>query len=229
MIKELSQSLLFGGLMFGAASVGFAQDSDCRDFRIEGSSIVLESEINGVESARLAMFQGVVSNAELLRLDFSTSQLCIQPKSGSVITDETWSSLVINEELEEIAVVAFLDGSYEIPVRVDLEYQTELLIVRSVGEDIGLTEMEFLSDNSGVGAEDFFSEEIGFLQVGDTEFNGLFAEVPRYGIAYDHYDKFGQSPLPPARASLGSIGLGVLRDSVVTIDFDAEKIAITKP
>lgn len=229
MIKTLSQNLLLGALVCGAAVNSFAQESDCQNFRIEGTSIVLEGELKGNQAASIAMFKDSVSDTELLRLDFIGSQLCIDSKVDSSVGDQAWSSLIVNEELEEIVVVAFLDGSYEIPLRLDLEYQAELLLVRSAGEDIGLTEMEFLSDNSGVGAEDFFSEEIGFLQVGDTEYDGLFAEVPRYGIAYDHYENQNTSSVSAARTSRGSIGMGVLRDSKVIIDFGAEKIAIVKP
>jgi hypothetical protein len=87
---------------------------------------------------------------------------------------------VVNLQIDELTITASIDGSYNTLLRIDLNFEPELRIDRQIGENIRLTEMEYLSDNSSVEAEDFFAEEIGILEDGSAELVGFFAEVPRY-------------------------------------------------
>lgn len=225
-----SQSFLLGAFLSCVAVSGFAQEGDCQGFRSQGNTLVLENDFNGLESANMASLIGSAQDStELLLFDFSSNQLCIAPANEMDMGDSSWAMLSWNEDAEEVAVTGFLDGSYQLPLRLDLSYQSELLVERTVGEDIGLTDMEFLSDNSGVGAEDFFSEEIGFLKIGSMELDSLFAEVPRYGISYEHYSGVNVDSIDESNLTRGSLGMGVLRDYVLVVDPDQSRIALIAP
>ncbi|MFK7863334.1 MAG: hypothetical protein AB8B95_03805 [Pseudohongiellaceae bacterium] len=225
----IRQFFLCSSLFITAVSSGFAQEGDCRSFRTEGVLLVLETELGGLPQANLSDLLETLSETDVLLVNFASSELCITPLSQTAVEGAAWAPLYWNSAIDEVAVVGMLDGSYEVPLRLDFEYQGELLLERTVGEDIGLTEMEFLSDNSGVGAEDFFSEEIGYLAIGDTELNGLFAEVPRYGIAYDHYSEInGESP-SDSDLSHGSLGIDALQDHVLVVDAKGNRAALISP
>lgn len=224
-LAALALSFLLIGNVLGA-------ENDCQSFRIQGSSLLIEgsdllveSNSSTLKSGSLASLGTGVSGAEIIVIDFPKSQICVLDKSEAGPAN---GGLVVNSELDELAIAASIDGSYDVLLRLDLNFESELLIERVIGEDIGLTEMEFLSDNSGVGAEDFFAEEIGFLDVGGTELDGLFAEVPRYGISYNHYEGVDDTALGDTETTRGSLGLAVLRDIVLTIDFQGKGFAVNK-
>lgn len=201
-------------------------ENDCQSFRIQGSSLLIEGSDTTLVSGSLASLSTGVRGDEIVVIDFPKSQICVLHKSE---VGPINGGLVVNSELDELAIAASIDGNYDVLLRLDLNLESELLIERVIGEDIGLTEMEFLSDNSGVGAEDFFAEEIGFLEVGGTELEGLFAEVPRYGISYNHYEGADGTAFGDAEATRGSLGLAVLRDIVLTIDYKGRGFALNKP
>jgi hypothetical protein len=203
-----------------------AAENDCQSFRIQGSGILIEDNNSTLKSGSLASIALGVSAGEIVVVNFPKSEICVLDQSDAALSG---GALVVNSQIDELAIAASIDGSYDVLLRIDLNFESELLIDRRIGEDIGLTEMEFLSDNSGVGAEDFFAEEIGFLEVGGAELSGLFAEVPRYGISYNHYQGLDDSGLADTDTTRGSIGLAVLRDIVLTIDYQGKGFAVNKP
>lgn len=218
-LAALPISFLLIGSVIGA-------ENDCQSFRIQGSSLLIEGNSNNLKSGSLASLGGGISPGEIVVIDFPKSEICVLEESEPRATGGT---LIVNSELDELAIAASIDGSYDVLLRLDLNLESELLIERVVGEDIGLTEMEFLSDNSGVGAEDFFAEEIGFLEVGGTELDGLFAEVPRFGISYNHYEGSDETVLDDTNTTRGSLGLAVLRDVVLSLDYQGNGFAVDKP
>lgn len=212
-------SLFLNGSLLGA-------ETECAQFRIEGSNLLFEGNNNGLQSGSLAVLGNKLGKGELVRIDFPQSEICVieggELESGA-------AALVLNSEIDELAVSASIDGVYDLLLRLDLNLQTELLLERRIGEDLGLTEMEFLSDNSGVGAEDFFAEEIAFLEISGTELDALFAEIPRFGISYNHYEGLDNTALGDADITRGSLGLAVLRGLVLTIDYSLKALVLRQP
>lgn len=218
-LMALPISLLLIGEVLGA-------ENDCQSFRIQGNSLLIEGNSSSLKSGSLASLGDGISPGEIVVVDFPRSEICVLGESQPTVLG---SALIVNPELDELAIAASIDGSYDLLLRLDLNFESELLIERAVGEDIGLTEMEFLSDNSGVGAEDFFAEEIGFLEVEGAELDGLFAEVPRYGISYNHYAGDDAATIDESSTTKGSLGMAVLRDVVLSLDFPGKRFAINRP
>lgn len=206
-----------------------AAESVCQQFRIEGAGLVLAEELSRLDSGSLASLGDELESSQILVVNFPESEVCIVDQGENATESQAGSRLEINPQADEFAVAGLIDDSYDVLLRLDLNYQSELLLERIVGEDLGLTDMEFLSDNSGVGAEDFFAEEIGYLTLGSLELNGIFAEVPRYGISYDHYQGIQSGSDNIDNITNGSLGLEVLRDLILTIDFSARTVFFTTP
>jgi hypothetical protein len=114
---------------------------------------------------------------EIVVINFLKSEICVLGQGDAALSG---GALVVNLQKDELAITASIDGSYNTLLRIDLNFEPELRIDRQIGENIRLTEMEYLSDNSSVEAADFFAEEIGILEDGGAELVGFFAEVPRY-------------------------------------------------
>jgi hypothetical protein len=114
---------------------------------------------------------------EIVVINFLKSEICVLGQGDAALSG---GALVVNLQIDELAITASIDGSYNTLLRIDLNFEPELRIDRQIGENIRLTEMEYLSDNSSVEAADFFAEEIGILEDGGAELVGFFAEVPRY-------------------------------------------------
>jgi hypothetical protein len=114
---------------------------------------------------------------EIVVINFLKSEICVLGQGDAALSG---GALVVNLQKDELAITASIDGSYNTLLRIDLNFEPELRIDRQIGENIRLTEMEYLSDNSSVEAADFFAEEIGILEDGSAELVGFFAEVPRY-------------------------------------------------
>ena len=114
---------------------------------------------------------------EIVVINFLKSEICVLGQGDAALSG---GALVVNLQIDELTITASIDGSYNTLLRIDLNFEPELRIDRQIGENIRLTEMEYLSDNSSVEAEDFFAEEIGILEDGSAELVGFFAEVPRY-------------------------------------------------
>ncbi|MFT4887406.1 MAG: hypothetical protein ACJAS2_001125 [Pseudohongiellaceae bacterium] len=213
-------------ILFLLTGNALGAENGCQSFRIEGGSILVEGDNSILKSGSLASLGAEISRGEIVVIDFPKSEICVVAQGDPKITE---SALIVSTEIDELAIAASIDGSYDILLRLDLSFKSELLIERLIGEDIGLTDMEFLSDNSGVGAEDFFAEEIGFLEVGGTYLDGLFAEMPRYGISYDHYEGIDNAGLDDANTTRGSLGLAVLSDMVLILDYQGRGFAVNKP
>jgi len=226
MIKIRVSTLTALPILFLLIGNVLGAENDCQSFRIEGGSLLIEGDNNILKSGSLASLGAGISRGEIVVIDFPKSEICVLAQSEPKITE---GALVVNTEIDELAIAASIDGSYDVLLRLDLNFGFELLIERLIGEDIGLTDMEFLSDNSGVGAEDFFAEQIGILEVGGTDFDGLFAEVPRYGISYNHYEGIDNAGLVDTNTTRGSLGLAALRDMVLTLDYQGKGFAVNKP
>jgi hypothetical protein len=201
-------------------------ENGCQSFRIEGGNLLIRGDNNTLKYSSLASLAAEISRGEIVVIDFPKSEICVLAQSEPKLTE---AALVVNAQIDELAIAASIEGSYAVLLRLDLNFEFELLIERLTGEDIGLTDMEFLSDNSGVGAEDFFAEQIGHLKVGGTDLDGLFAEVPRYGISYNHYEGIDNAGLDDTNTTRGSLGLAALRDIVLTLDYQGKGFAVNKP
>lgn len=226
MIKIRVSTLTALPILFLLIGTVLGAENGCQSFRIEGGSLLIEGDNNILKSGSLASLGAGISRGEIVVIDFPKSEICVLAQSEPKITE---GALVVNTEIDELAIAASIDGSYDVLLRLDLNFGFELLIERLIGEDIGLTDMEFLSDNSGVGAEDFFAEQIENLEVGGTNLYGLFAEIPRYGISYNHYEGIDNVGLDDTNTTRGSLGLAALRDMVLTLDYQGKGFAVNKP
>lgn len=192
-----------------------AADETCQSFSLQGDEFVVEPSSSSLKTGSLATIVDGLEEGELLSVHFSSSEICIAI-SGVELAETNATRYVINLQAQELALLANISGSADVWLRLSPGYQSELLLDRVMGEEVGLTDMEFLSDNSGVGAEDFFAEQIEYLELGAETIDAPFAEVPRFGVEYAHYDPSVNQALPGFVATQGILGLDSLRDLTLT-------------
>jgi len=185
-------------------------DQSCQSFLLQGEKLVIGTPAGSLQSGSLAAIVTGLDESEQLLVDFPSSELCVS-QGTSDMTETDGARFVVNPNTEELAIEATLSGSTEIWLRLNPGYESELLLSRSVGEETGLTDMEFLSDNSGVGAEDFFAEQIDYLELGSYLVDAPFAEVPRYGVEYSHYDQAVNQGAEGFIPTQGILGLSLIR------------------
>jgi hypothetical protein len=187
-----------------------AAQGPCQAFLLQGDELVIDAPSGSLQSGSLAAMVGGLTVSQQLSVNFSSSQACVEQGAAELSPSDS-VRFVINEQAQELAIQVTIAGSTQLWLRLSPGYQSELLLDRSVGEDIGLTDMEFLSDNSGVGAEDFFAEQIDYLELGSHLVDAPFAEVPRYGVEYVHYDESVNQGLQGFVVTQGILGLDLLR------------------
>ena len=199
-----------------ASSVGMAAENGCHTFRLQDDELVFDQSVAGFESASLDALLEAISDDQQLVVDFAANELCLAP-AGVGLDRASAANYRINANQQELAVEAMIDGSVDLWLRISPAYESELLLVREIGEAIGLADMEFLSDNSGVGAEDFFAEQLLILEIGGFEIDAPFAEVPRFGVTYNHYQEGGGPSTAGAISTQGTLGYESLRN--LTLSF----------
>jgi hypothetical protein len=218
-IPELFNSSGLTGLLALAVLMPLqsaAADAACHSFLLQGEELIIDASSESLRSGSLARIISDLAANESLSVDFSAGQLCVEQAAPELAPSNS-TPFAINLLNEELAVTAVIAGSTEVWLRLSPGYQSELLLERSIGEEIGLTDMEFLSDNSGVGAEDFFAEQIDYLELGSLSLDAPFADVPRFGVEYAHYEQSVNRAVQGFVATQGTLGLDLL--SSLTVAF----------
>lgn len=213
---RFSKFVLFFVLSMNIQLSANAAEPVCQTFRVLGQEIQFNGDFAGISNGHLSSIVRELEDELLIEFNFSENQACLADNSG--LDASTAAAFVINTQIDELAVRASIDASVDVWLRIDLSYSEELILDRTVAEEIGLTDMEFLSDNSGVGAEDFFAEQVGFLVLGSSELDAPFAEVPRFGVEYNHYSPEDAANLGSGTETQGSVGLASLKMLSFTID-----------
>ena len=166
----------------------------------------------------------LVSSAEtdqLLQINFAEGQVCHITGDAFEASVDSAASYHVNETLGELVVQATVEG-YETWLRVDGDYDGELLLDRATAEELDLTSAEFLGDNSQLEASEFFVEFVGSLEVAALSLRNVETEIPALDSSYDHYSARG--PVPDAATveaeflAAGSLGGEILEDLVITLD-----------
>ena len=185
---------------------------------------------NGEGDVLVELLSAADANA-LLRVNFDDGEVCTV-QSGSVALDEaTVSNFHVSAALGEFVVEAAVEG-YETWFRIDSAYSGELLLDRATGEELGLTEAEFLGDNSQLEAADFFIEYVDTLEIGGMVLRNVETNIPLLEVPYDHYiDRGSSSEMSPAEVeflTVGTIGEEILEAVIITLDIANRRIYMTQ-
>jgi len=157
----------------------------------------------------------------LLQLNLDENEVCTLDRTSADLNGQASTSFQINSTLDEFAAQATVED-FDTWLRIDPRYSEELLIQRSTAEGLGLTEAEFLGDNSLLEASDFFVEYVGSLGIGSYKLRNVEAHIPHFEVTFDHYQGRGPMPEMPDEAvefvTVGTIGEGILKDLLITLD-----------
>ena len=177
----------------------------------------------------VAIISGADENA-VLRIDFDEGLVCALPSGSVELDNATAMNFRVSTGLDELAVQASVEG-FETWLRLDNEYSGELLLDRATGEELGLTDAEFLGDNSQLEASDFFIEYVGSLEIGEVSLRNVETNIPLFEVPYEHYADRGPRPEMSAVEAefltVGSIGEEILEDLIITVDISNQLIYMT--
>jgi hypothetical protein len=215
-MKKLSVLLLCYGLMQG--QLVYSAQGECRQIvDAEGDNLV-------------ALLLDAPENA-LLHIVFDEELVCAVEDGSHDLAAATAISFHVDADLDELVVQATVDG-YEGWLRIDTDYPGELLLDRKTSEGLGLTDAEFLGDNSQLEASDFFVEFVGRLEIGDKSLRNVETNIPLLEFPYNHYaGRATQAELSESALeylSIGSIGEELLVDWVMTIDKANQQVYIAE-
>lgn len=215
-MKKLSPLLLSFGFTLG--QLAYAAEKGCQPLpSVEGDDLV-------------ALVSGAAASA-VLQVNFDEGQVCNLANGSLDLDDTTAATFHVSAVLDELAIQATLDG-FETWLRVDSLYEGELLLDRATGEDLGLTDAEFLGDNSQLEASDFFIEYVGSLEMGGIARRNVETKVPSLETPYDHYatrcPRPEQSTPEAEHLTVGSVGEGILEETIITLDIANQRIYMTE-
>lgn len=215
-MKKLSLLMLSFGLALGQLT--YAAEDGCQPLSsVEGDALV-------------ALVSGAAASA-VLQVNLEEGEVCTLPSGSLDLDDATATSFHVSVALDELAIQATVDG-FETWLRVDSAFDGELLLDRTTGEDLGLTEAEFLGDNSQLEASDFFIEYVGSLEMGGVALRNVETNIPLLEVPYDHYATRGarpeQSTTEAEHLTVGSIGEGILEEMILTLDIANQRIYMTE-
>lgn len=177
------------------------------------------------DSDALVALQSASDGNALLQIDFDEGTVCRLARDGADIDQQAGAAMRVNVDQDELAVQASIDGS-TIWLRLDSKSGPGLILDRATSEDLGLTDAEFLGDNSLLEASDFFIEFTDSVEIGGYEMRDVEVSVPRLDIPYDHYAGRGTEPDAEVR-TVGVIGEELLEDLRLTLDFSNNRIHVT--
>lgn len=197
------------------AAIAAAADANCRPL----------PDYEDASGDVLVALQGQLASGELLQIDFDAAQYCILQRADGELDGVAGAALRVDTGLDELAVLASIDG-VDLWLRIDNAFPDEIVLNRATGESLGLTDAEFLGDNSLLEASDFFVEFVDVIEVGDFVISDAEASIPRLDASYDHYAgrASAQAVAQADSLSVGSIGETVLEQLVLTIDFENNRV-----
>lgn len=175
----------------------------------------------------VALVSGAGANA-VLRIDYDSRQVCTVGDDS--LDGEAATDFHVNIAQDELAIRAVVEG-YQTWLRVDTDYDGELLLDRATAEGLDLTAAEFLGDNSQLEAADFFVEFVGSLELGAKVFRNVETNIPLLEVPYDHY--MNRGPKPGASApeaeflTVGSLGEAILEEVIIILDIAKRQLVVT--
>lgn len=214
-MKKISPLLFSFGLALG--QLAHAAEDACQPLLgVEGDDLV-------------ALVSGAAASA-VLQINLDEGQICTLPSGSLDLDDAAAASFHVSAVLDELAIQATVDG-FETWLRVDSAYEGELLLDRATGENLGLTDAEFLGDNSQLEASDFFIEYVGSLEIGEMTLRNVETNIPLLEVPYNHYsDRASSLDMSAASAeflTVGSIGEEILEELIITLDIANRRIYMT--
>ena len=216
LMGKVSLILLSFGLALG--QLAYAAEVDCQPLSsVEGEDLV-------------ALVSGADADA-VLQVNLDEGEVCTLPGGSLDLDEATAATFHVSAALDELAIEAKVEG-YETWLRVDSEYSGELLLDRATGEELGLTDAEFLGDNSQLEASDFFIEYVGSLEMSGIALRNVETNIPLLEVPYDHYaDREPRPEMSAAEAeflTVGSIGEEILEGLIITLDIANQRIYMTE-
>ncbi len=199
-------------------------------YAAQGDCLTLPTD-DDMQGDILVALASQTDDSELLQIDFEEALFCIIDRNSSDLDGQASTAMYLNSSLDELAIYATIDG-LDAWLRVDFLFSDAMVLDRVTSEELGLTEAEFLGDNSLLEASDFFVEFMNSLKIGEFEMADVEVNVPRLDAPYDHYA--GREPrpdMPEPNAeflTVGSIGEVVLEGLLMTFDFANDRIYTTQ-
>ncbi|MFT4812965.1 MAG: hypothetical protein ACI9WR_000262 [Paracoccaceae bacterium] len=86
-------------------------ENGCQSFRIEGGSLLIRGDNNTLKYSSLASLAAEISRGEIVVIDFPKSEICVLAQSEPKLTE---GALVVNAQIDELAIAASIDGSYAV-------------------------------------------------------------------------------------------------------------------
>lgn len=215
-MRNISVLLLGCGLVLGQLT--YAAEVECQPL----SSVDGDDFVAAISAA---------AASAVLQVNFDDGEVCVLLNGLSDLDETVGASFHLSAALDEVVVQVSVDG-YETWLRIDAEYSGELLLDRATGEDLGLTDAEFLGDNSQLEASDFFIEYVDSLEMGGLVRRDVETNIPLLEVPYNHYS--GRGPKPQASTpeaeflTVGSIGEEILEELIITVDIANQRIYMTE-
>lgn len=181
----------------------------------------------GIDGDIILSLKPQLSDGQLLQVDFDEAMYCIVERDSAELDGQASTAMHVNTDLDELAISAAIDG-VAIWLRVDNSFSDAMVLDRNTSEGFGLTEAEFLGDNSLLEASDFFVEFLDSVEFGEFVIDDVEVNIPRLDAPYDHYS--GRGPLPTMTdpnvgfLTVGSVGEELLEDLLMTFDFSNNRI-----
>lgn len=206
-------ALLLSSICY-TATFATAADADCSPL----------PDYEDAPSDVLVALRGQLGSDELLQIDFDEAQYCILQRADGEL-DGVAAAMRVDTNLDELTVLASIDG-VDVWLRIDNAFPDEVVLDRATGESLGLTDAEFLGDNSLLEASDFFVEFVDAIEIGDFVIRDAEANIPRLDAPYDHYAgrASAEAVAQADSRSVGSIGETLLEQLVLTLDFDNNRV-----
>lgn len=203
-------------------------------FALEPLAYAAEGECQSLPSAAGDDLVALVMEADvdtLLQINFDEGEVCSFTRGSLDLDEASAASFYVSADLDELALQATVEA-YETWLRIDGDYESELLLDRATSEGLDLTAAEFLGDNSQLEAADFFIEYVGLLEMAGMELRNVETNIPLLEMPYDHYKDRGPKPAmttPEAEfLTVGSIGEEILEDLIITLDIANQRIYMTE-
>ncbi|MBT6481289.1 MAG: hypothetical protein HN872_03440 [Gammaproteobacteria bacterium] len=188
------------------------------------------SSLFDAEGDMLVALQREIGENELLQIDIDSEEVCTLERSSVDLKAQTSTAFHVNSELSELAIAANVEG-LDTWLRVDSGYREVMLLDRVTSESLGLTDAEFLGDNSLLEASDFFIEYVS-IELGALKLRSVETNIPHLEVPYDHYAGRGEmltTSNPESEfLTVGTIGEALLEDFIITLDTVNKRMYMTE-
>ena len=185
---------------------------------------------NGERDVFVELLSEADANA-LLQVNVDDGEVCVIKRGSIALNEATAANFSVSAALDELVVEAAVDG-YETWLRIDSAYSGELLLDRATSEKLGLTDAEFIGDNSQLEASDFFIEYVGSLEIGGIRLRSVETNIPLLEVPYDHYADRGssseKSTIEAEFLTVGSIGEEILEATIIVLGVANQQIYMTQ-